>query len=92
VPVADARFTTEQLVAAVVDEVAAKHKVDRKRVYLLAWSSGGPAAYATLLNEESPATGGLIAMSVFQAAWLPPLSPECSTRFFGLARMPCWQT
>jgi len=81
-PVTDAKFTTEQLVSAVIDDVAAKHKINRQRVYLLAWSSGGPAAYATLLQEKSPAVGGLIAMSVFQPAWLPPLSQAKARRFY----------
>ncbi len=40
-------------------------------MYLLAWSSGGPAAYATLLQKDAPVTGGLIAMSVFKPQQLP---------------------
>ena len=80
--VTGAKFTTEQLVAAVVDDVAKKQKLNRKRVYLLAWSSGGPAAYATLLQAESPATGGLIAMSVFKPDLLPPLSNAKGRGFY----------
>lgn len=67
------KYTTEEFITAVVDHVAAQIKVDRDRVYLLAWSSGGPAAYATLLQKKSPATGGLIAMSVFKPKLLPEL-------------------
>jgi predicted esterase len=76
------KFSTEQQVAKVVDDVAAKHRLDRRRVYLLAWSSGGPAAYATLLEPDSPATGGLIAMSVFKPDSLPPLSSAAGRRFY----------
>jgi predicted esterase len=65
------KFTTEELVAKVVEDVAAKHAVDRHRVFLLAWSSGGPAAYAVMLEKQSPATGALIAMSVYHSNELP---------------------
>src|SRR4051794_17987835 len=33
------KFTTEEFVAAVIDEVAAKHKLDPARVFTLSWSS-----------------------------------------------------
>ena len=75
-------YTTEELVAAVVDHVAKETKIDRDRVYLLAWSSGGPAAYATLLQRESPAVGGLIAMSVFKPDQLPDVSNAMQRSFY----------
>jgi predicted esterase len=81
-PVAGAKFSTEHLVAAVVNDMAEKQKLNRQRVYLLAWSSGGPAAYATLLADESPAAGGLIAMSVFQPDYLPPVANAKGRRFY----------
>src|SRR5690606_29370984 len=68
------KFTTEELVAKVIDDVAKQHPLDRDRVYLLAWSSGGPAAYATLMDSNSPAVGGLIAMSVYKPETLPDVS------------------
>jgi predicted esterase len=76
------KFSTEEQVAKVVGDVASRHPLDRKRVYLLAWSSGGPAAYATLLHPESPATGGLIAMSVFKPDTLPPVSNAAGRGFY----------
>jgi len=65
------KFTTEELIAAVIHDVSEKYKVDPRRVYLLAWSSGGPAAYATLLQKETQVSGALIAMSVFKPTQLP---------------------
>lgn len=70
---AEVKHTTEELITAVIDHVGETTVIDRKRVYILAWSSGGPAAYASLLQKESPVTGGLIAMSVFKPNRLPPV-------------------
>ena len=67
-------YTTEDLIEAVIDDVARKHTIDRDRIFLLAWSSGGPAAYAALLRENSPIAGALIAMSVFKPDQLPSLA------------------
>jgi poly(3-hydroxybutyrate) depolymerase len=67
-----AAFTTEEFVAAVVDDIDARYDVDRSRVWILAWSSGGPAAYASLLS--GPATGAFVAMSVFKPDQLGDLS------------------
>jgi predicted esterase len=72
-PVTGMKFSTEELVAAVVEDVAKKHKLDRTRVFTLSWSSGGPAAYAASLQNKRAVTGSLIAMSVFNPKYLPPL-------------------
>ena len=64
-------YTTEKLIEAVVEDVGKKVKVDPNRVFLLGWSSGGPAVYAALLKKKSPVTGGLVAMSVFKPKLLP---------------------
>lgn len=69
----DGDFTTEALVDAVIADVTSKHKINRDYVFLLAWSSGGPAAYATLLQKDSPISGAMIVMSVFKPERLPPL-------------------
>lgn len=76
------QYTTEELVAAVVDHVAERTRIDRRRVYLLAWSSGGPAAYATLMQPESPVVGGLIAMSVFKPDQLPDVANAKQRSFY----------
>jgi len=81
-PVTGMKFSTEEQVAKVVDDVASRHQLNREQVYLLAWSSGGLAAYATLLLPDSPAAGGLIAMSVFKPDTLPPLSNAAGRRYY----------
>jgi predicted esterase len=64
-------FMTERFIAAVVDDVSARHDIDDSRVFTLSWSSGGPAAYAASLQEETPVRGAYVAMSVFTPRGLP---------------------
>lgn len=66
------KFTTEQFIEAVIDDVAARHQIDPARVFTLAWSSSGPAAYAISLTSKK-VTGSLVAMSVFKPDQLPML-------------------
>ena len=68
-----AKFTTEQFIRNVVEEVAGKVKLDRKRVFTLTWSSSGPAGYAASLEQKTPVTGTFVAMSVFKREHLPSL-------------------
>lgn len=68
------KFATEDFVEAIIRDVEAKHKIDKKAIYTLSWSSGGPAAYAVSLAKDSPVTGSYIAMSVFHTDSLPPLT------------------
>lgn len=72
-PVTQMKFGTEEFVEAVIENVAKKHQLDRTRVFTLSWSSSGPAAYATSLQDRRGVTGSLIAMSVFNPKYLPPL-------------------
>jgi RNA polymerase sigma factor (sigma-70 family) len=72
-PVTKMKFSTEAFVEAVIEEVAKKHKIDRRRIFTLSWSSSGPAAYATSLRNKRAITGSFIAMSVFNPQFLPPL-------------------
>ena len=67
-PIPTARFTTEQLFDDVIDDVAARGPIDRSEVYVLAWSSSGPPAYAIALRDKSQIAGAFIAMSVFNAS------------------------
>jgi predicted esterase len=67
-------FTTEQFVASVVGDVKAKASVNAKFVFSLSWSSGGPAAYAVSLVDNTPITGTFVAMSVFKPDLLPDLA------------------
>lgn len=67
------QFATEDSVEAVIKDVRAEHKLDDRHIYTLSWSSGGPAAYAVSLAENSPVTGSFGAMSVFKPDQLPSL-------------------
>lgn len=72
--VADQAFTTEDFVDAVFSEVGRAHKLDPKRMLVLGWSSGGPAAYAVALRAKTPVVGAYIAMSVFKPSQLPSVA------------------
>lgn len=72
-PLAGAAFTTEDFVAAVLDEVGKQVRIDRRRVLAVSWSSSGPACWRMLTTKASPVTGHLIAMSVFHPRELEPL-------------------
>lgn len=66
------KFTTEQFIDDVIDDVAAQHRIDQARVFTLSWSSSGPAAYAASLTSKK-VTGSFVAMSVFYPNLLPDL-------------------
>ncbi len=68
------KFSTEEFIDAVIADVGKYHKLDTKYVFMLAWSSGGPAAYAASLRQKAPITGTYVVMSVFNQKELPPLS------------------
>lgn len=59
-------YTTERLVESIVKDIAKQKTIDPKRVYILGWSSGGPAVWSILLKRKTSVTGGFIAMSVFK--------------------------
>ncbi|MHC4480954.1 MAG: alpha/beta hydrolase [Planctomycetota bacterium] len=66
-------FRTEDFVRAVVEDVKLRHKVDPRRIFALAWTTGAPAAYSLSLQEGTPLAGTFIAMSEFKAHTLPNL-------------------
>ena len=74
--------TTEEAIDAIIADVTQRYPIDRKQVYALAWSSSGPAIYATLLAEKSPLAGAMIAMSVFKPDELPPLANAAGRRIY----------
>ena len=81
-PVEGMQFTTEEFVDAVIEETAARMRVDRTHVFTLSWSSSGPAAYAVALREKTPVTGSFVAMSVYQPATFPPLEHARGRAFY----------
>lgn len=66
------KFTTEEFVDAVIDDVGAKHKLNPTRVFTLTWSSSGPAAYPISLTNPK-VRGSFVAMSVYKPDQLPKL-------------------
>ena len=66
------KFTTEQFIDEVIDDVAAQHSLNKARIFTLSWSSSGPAAYAASLTSKK-VTGSFVAMSVFVPNRLPDL-------------------
>jgi dienelactone hydrolase len=66
----------------VIADVAAKHKLDRSRIFALCWLSSGTATYAASLSPKSSITGSLIAMSVFKPKVLPPLAGAQGRAFY----------
>jgi predicted esterase len=81
-PVAGMKFGTEEFVEAVIDDVAKKHKLDRTKVFSLSWSSSGPAAYATSLQDKHSVRGSFVAMSVFNPRFLPPLKAANAQAYY----------
>ncbi|MEM8874081.1 MAG: hypothetical protein AAGD32_07450 [Planctomycetota bacterium] len=66
-------FTVEQHIAEARAAIAAEHALDDAREFVFGWSSGGPACYALLLDEDLGIDGALIAMSVFYPGWHQPI-------------------
>ena len=64
-PYPKAKFTTEEFMETVIADVKKRATIDSKRIFALAWSSGGPAVYSAALREESPLAGAFVAMSVW---------------------------
>ncbi|MAE77968.1 MAG: hypothetical protein CMJ85_13985 [Planctomycetes bacterium] len=64
--VAKMKFSTEEFIDAVIEDVESQIKIDRSHIFTLTWSSSGPAAYAAALAKKSRITGSFIAMSVFK--------------------------
>lgn len=77
-----ARFTTEQFVEEVIADAAEWVTIDPKRVFVVCWSSSGPAAYSLSLTKNSSPTGYFMAMSVFKKQSLPSLKTAKGKAYF----------
>lgn len=75
------KFTTEEFVTAVLDDVAKKYETDPAKVVTFSWSSGGPAAYAVALSNPK-VSASFVAMSVFKPDRLPPLEKSKDKLFY----------
>jgi poly(3-hydroxybutyrate) depolymerase len=78
------KFSTEEFIDSVIAEVTRLREVDPKRIVVLAWSSGGPAAYSHALrpNTAIPVDRYFISQSVFHTESLPPLAGAKGKRFY----------
>jgi predicted esterase len=79
---AASKFAAEKFIAAVVDDVAKRRKIDRRHVFALGWSSGGPAVYAASLVEKPALTACMPAMSIFYPGMFPPLERAKGRAYF----------
>lgn len=75
-------FAVEDLVKAAFDHTKKQTKIDSKHVFMLGWSSSGPACYATMLQKDTVVKGAFIAMSVFYEKNLPPLGQAKGRAFY----------
>ena len=64
-PARGVKVPTEEFLKLAVEDVAGRTKLNDRCVFALAWSSGGPAAYAASMSEGTPLRGVFAAMSVF---------------------------
>lgn len=78
----NAKFTTEQFIRAVVEDVRKSHKLDPRYVFTLGWSSSGSSGYAASLEKDRVVTGSFIAMSVFKPDLLPALEAAKGHRYY----------
>src|SRR5690606_29807751 len=79
---AEAEFTTEAFINAVVADVKEKRQINEERVFALGWSSGGLPLYAAAAATDSPLRGVFIAMSMFKQQQMPPLEQAKGKAFY----------
>jgi RNA polymerase sigma factor (sigma-70 family) len=78
-----ARFTTEEFVAAVFNEIKQSGAADTEQAVLFGWSSSGPAVYATALSDQAPPSLRYYVLSaVFKPENLPPLTHAKGKRIY----------
>lgn len=76
------QFSTEAFIEAVVHDVAKRHKINQEKVFCMAWSSSGPAAYALATRRKSPFKGFYISMSVFKPKQMGKLTRAKRKSFY----------
>ncbi|MCH8822061.1 MAG: hypothetical protein IH984_01010 [Planctomycetes bacterium] len=76
------KFSTEQFIDAVLDEIDKEYAIDKRHIFMLAWSSSGPPTYAFALQQNTRMTGAFVAMSVFKPETLPPIENANGLAFY----------
>ena len=64
-PYDPAKFMMEGFIDGMIDEMGGKGHAKIGKIYMLAWSSSGPAVYSYLANGKHDIAGAFIAMSIF---------------------------
>ncbi len=85
-----ARFTTEQFITDVVNDVAKKVKINRKYILAMGWSSGGPPIYSASMTKNCPVTGTMPVMSAFRDKWIPDIAGAKNHPYFILHSPDDW--
>jgi len=76
------KFTTEEFVEEAIADARKWKKIDPARIFVLVWSSSGPAAYALSLAKDATPVGYFIAMSVFKPDGLGDLEGARGRAYF----------
>jgi predicted esterase len=77
-----AKFSTEEFIDAVIKDSKKHLDIDAKNIYLMAWSSSGPPAYAYSLAPKRQTRGAFIAMSIYRSNIIPKAPDSNGGRFF----------
>ncbi|HLK59763.1 MAG TPA: hypothetical protein VKU00_24595 [Chthonomonadaceae bacterium] len=80
--VPQATFTTESLVADVVNHVKARIPLDPNRIFLHGEGEAGMAAYACSLQQQTPFQGFYLLSAPFHTVQLPPLTQAKGRRYY----------
>lgn len=76
------RFSTEDFIASVLEDLRSVNAVDPSRTFVMGWSSGGPPAYSAALAKDVPVAGAFASMSVWKPDLLPPLDAAKGRAFW----------
>lgn len=76
------KVPVEEFIKRAVEDLQKRTRIDNRHIYSLSWSSGGPAAYAASVTQDTPITGSFVAMSVFQPDRMPSLKLAKSQRYY----------
>jgi predicted esterase len=76
------KVPVEVFIKRAIEDLQKRTRIDKRHVYTLSWSSGGPAAYAASVTNDTPVTGSFVAMSVFHADRMPSLKLAKGKRYY----------
>jgi predicted esterase len=80
-PDPQAKFTSEEFLAAVTKDVCRLHKIDERYIFTLGWSSSGHVLYSVSISDPK-VRGSLVAMSRFMPDHLGNLDQARGKNYF----------